>query len=167
VTDPIEVQTQLKNALRRLAKAVVVVSCCHEGRRYAMSATAVSEVSIDPPSMLVCIARTASIHAPLAAGVDFCLNILHGSHEEISALCSGKAKGEERFATGEWRTSEEGIPFLADAQANVLCQSGVSLATKSHSIFIGKVVRAFQSGEVDPLVYVDGRYASVRAVTEA
>jgi Conserved protein/domain typically associated with flavoprotein oxygenases, DIM6/NTAB family len=160
-----EVQSQLRNALRRLAKAVVVVSCRHEERRYAMSATAVSEVSIDPPSMLVCINRTASIHAPLSAGVDFCLNILHGSHEEISALCSGKAKGEERFAFGDWRTSEEGIPYLAEAQANIMCQSGVSLTTKSHSIFIGKVVRALQSGDVDPLVYVDGRYATVRAAS--
>jgi flavin reductase (DIM6/NTAB) family NADH-FMN oxidoreductase RutF len=163
--DQQEIQAQLRNALRRLAKAVVVVSCCHEGRRYAMSATAVSEVSIDPPSMLVCINRTASIHVPMSASADFCLNILHGSHKEISALCSGKAKGEDRFALGDWQTSEEGIPYLADAQANILCQSGVSLTTKSHSIFIGKVVRALQSGEVDPLVYVDGRYAVVRAAS--
>jgi flavin reductase (DIM6/NTAB) family NADH-FMN oxidoreductase RutF len=163
MSDEQQVQAQLRNALRRLAKAVVVVSCHHEGRRYAMSATAVSEVSIDPPSMLVCISRTASIHLPMSASADFCLNILHGSHEEISALCSGKAKGEDRFSVGDWRTSEEGIPYLADAQANILCRSGVALATKSHSIFIGQVLRAMQSGEVDPLVYVDGRYTIVHA----
>jgi len=159
-----EVQIQLCAALRRLAKAVVVISCAHERRRFAMAATAVSEISIDPPAMLACINRNASIHAPLAASADFCLNILHGSHAEISALCSGKATGEERFAIGNWAESATGIPYLKDAQANIFCRCSSFLTRGSHSIFVGDVFEALQAGEVDPLVYVDGRYTAVRTL---
>jgi len=160
VRQPAEVQSQLKAALRRLAKSVVVISCAHDGQRFAMAATAVTEISMEPPAMLACVNRNSSIHTPLAAGADFCLNILHGSHEEISALCSGKAGGEQRFAVGQWEENETGIPFLADAQANIFCRCESFLTRGSHSIFMGDVVAARQSGDVAPLVYLDGRYAA-------
>ena len=58
----------LKSALRNLVRSVVVVTAQHEGRPYAMAATAVSEVSMDPPSMLVCINRDAAIFQAIDAG---------------------------------------------------------------------------------------------------
>ena len=88
----------LKQALRRLAKAVVVITSRHETVRFAMSATAVSELSFDPPSMLVCVNRTASMYAPLAAGAPFAINILHHSQSAVAARCAGQLKGEARFA---------------------------------------------------------------------
>ena len=57
----------LRHALRRLAKAVVVITSADASARYAMAATAVSELSFEPPSMLVCVNRTASLYPPLAA----------------------------------------------------------------------------------------------------
>ena len=93
----------LRQALRRLAKAVVVITAWHEGSRYAMAATAVSELSFDPPSLLICVNRSASLHAPLSAGAPFAVNILHHGQEHIAARCSGAIKGEERFGEGECR----------------------------------------------------------------
>ena len=69
------VAEQLKKGLRRLGKAVVVITAWHEGRRWAMTATAVSELSMDPPSLLVCLNKSASLHAPQTAGAPFCVNI--------------------------------------------------------------------------------------------
>src|ERR1044072_3155873 len=97
----------LREGLRRLAKAVVVITCQHEGARFAMTATAVSELSMDPPSLLICVNRSASLHAPLAAKAGFCVNVLHHSHTDISALCSGKEKREARFAPGPSKEGPE------------------------------------------------------------
>jgi flavin reductase (DIM6/NTAB) family NADH-FMN oxidoreductase RutF len=148
----------LRLVLRRFARAVVVITSLHAGKRYAMAATAVSEVSLDPPMMLVCINRSASIHEPLAAGADFCLNILRSCQSDISANCSGKVKGDERFAVGEWGYAK-GRLILAGAQANIICRNARRIEAGSHSIFIGEVEHARESGEVDPLIYVDGSYA--------
>lgn len=158
---------QLRGALRRLAKAVVVITSRHEGKRYAMAATAVSELSFDPPSMLVCVNRSASLHAPLSGGAPFAINILHQTQRDIAARCSGAVKGEARFELGAWTVGALGVPCLAGAQAHIICRSdGHHLDHGTHTVFIGDVVDVVVEGAVDPLVYVDGRYASASATPD-
>src|SRR4051794_37291773 len=93
-----EIAAALRIGLRGLAKAVTVISCCHGGKRYAMTATAVNELSMDPPSMLICVNKSASLYRPLNEGANFCINILQACQVDISAQCSVKARGEDRFA---------------------------------------------------------------------
>jgi flavin reductase (DIM6/NTAB) family NADH-FMN oxidoreductase RutF len=152
------VALQLREGLRRLAKAVVVITCRHEGQRYAMAATAVSELSMDPPSLLICVNRTASLHLPLSQGADFCVNILHSDHEEISAACSGKVRGEARFGVGKWGETPEGCPVLEGAQASFFCRHAQAMTYGTHDIVIGQVESVLIQGDVSPLVYADGRY---------
>lgn len=153
-----ETAAALKQCLRSLAKAVAVITCQHEGQRYAMTATAVSELSMDPPSMLICVNKTASLYAPLSQGADFCINILRASQSEISNLCSGKVKGEARFAQGEWAQSEMGPPYLRDAQASILCRNVSNVEFGTHQVFLGEVVEVMSADQCNPLVYMDGRY---------
>ena len=123
VTDS-SVSEQLKRAMRSLAQSVVVITTAAGGTRHAMSATSVTSVSLDPPSMLFCMNRTASSHPTLAAGAGFCINLLGMHHEPLARLCSGSAKGEARFAEGVWEHDEDGIPYLSDAQASISLHSG-------------------------------------------
>jgi flavin reductase (DIM6/NTAB) family NADH-FMN oxidoreductase RutF len=161
MTDTSQTALALREGLRRLAKAVVVITARHDGVRFAMTATAVSELSMEPPSLLICVNRTASLHAPLAARAGFCVNILHRSHTDISTLCSGKEKGEARFALGRWEDDATGIPYLADAQASFLCRHERGMEYGTHCIVIGLVEKVLIHGSVDPLVYVDGTYSRV------
>jgi flavin reductase (DIM6/NTAB) family NADH-FMN oxidoreductase RutF len=151
----------MREGLRRLAKAVVVITCRHEGQRYAMAATAVSELSMEPPSLLICVNRTASLHLPLSKGADFCVNVLHSDHGEISAACSGKVRGEARFALGRWGATPDGCPVLEDAQASFFCRYAQAISYGTHDIVIGRVEAVSIQGEVNPLVYADGRYVSL------
>lgn len=148
----------MRRALRRLAKAVVIITSRHDGRRFAMAATAVSELSLDPPSLLICVNRTASIHAPLSRGAHYCVNILDAGQEHLARLSSGAIKGEARFEQGDWAEASLGVPYLRDAQASFVCENRRSLSHGTHDIFIGEVMEAFTHGDVDPLVYCDGRY---------
>ncbi len=166
-TDREPVAEALRAALRGLARSVAVITCRHDGLRHAMAATAVSELSLDPPAMLVCVNRDASIHAPLAAGADFCINILHASQAEISARCGGQARGEARFDVGAWRDGAGDAPALEDAQARFACRNGGAMNYGTHAIFIGEVIEAFGRPSVDPLVYVDGRYGRIAAPESA
>jgi flavin reductase (DIM6/NTAB) family NADH-FMN oxidoreductase RutF len=155
--DQTAVTDQMRLGLRRFAKAVMVVSARHDGVRYAMSATACSEVSLDPPTMLVCVAQSASMHVPLAAGADFAINMLHSGQEQISRNCGGAKRGAERFDEGDWQ-DDQGTPWLADGQASFICRVVNRVDHGTHSVFIGEVRSAHTAEIVDPLVYVDGRY---------
>ena len=148
----------LKQALRRLAKAVVLITSTQEGVRYAMAATAVTELSFDPPSMLICVNRSASIHPALAAGAPFAINILHHSHEIVAARCAGSVKGEARFEIGDWRSAKYGVPVLADAQAAIVCRTDRQIEYGTHTIFIGAVADVLLSGRPEPLIYLDARF---------
>ena len=157
--EPSEIAKALRDGLRSLAKAVAVISCEHNGVRYAMTATAISELSMDPPSMLVCVNKTASLYEPLSEGAHFCINILCSEQSEISNLCSGKAKGESRFAVGSWLWSPLGPPYLEDAQANIFCRNvSKNFEHGTHNVFIGEVEQVLRRDLTNPLVYMDGRY---------
>lgn len=148
----------LRLALRRLAKAVVIISLCDEGERKALVVTAVSEVSLEPPSMAVCVNRKASLFPAMAKHVPFCLNILDARHEAVARRCVAEAQGEMRFGLGEWAVSDGGVPYLVDAQANMFCETRAAVAHGSHDLFIADVSGALSGGKVDPLIYADGRY---------
>lgn len=159
-TDNADIAAALRVGLRALAKAVTVISCRHGNRRYAMTATAVNELSMDPPSMLICVNKAAGLFTPLTEGANFCINILQASQAEISALCSGKVRGEARFSVGSWGDSSLGPPYLQEAQASFVCRNVSKLEFGTHGIFVGQVEQVYMREQKDPLVYMDGRYGA-------
>ena len=155
LNEPLATQTKL--ALRRLASAVAVVTCRDGETRHAMTATAVSAMSMQPPSMIVCVNRSTGFHAAISRARDFAINILHRRQVEISAGCGGNARGEDRFGLGGW-SEENGVPVLPESQARIVCSKEHRFDYGSHTIFLGRVTSVGIHGEVDPLIYVDGKY---------
>ncbi|MBB6123497.1 flavin reductase family protein [Sphingobium subterraneum] len=161
----VDVGSDLKRALRGLAASVVIVATADEsGKRYAMAATAVTPVSMDPPSMLMCVNRNASSHPVLFTGTDFSLNVLAADQMDVAKLCGGAAKGDERFAAGGWTLADNGIPYLADAQAVIHCTQRERFSYGSHDIFIGDVHRVILARDIDPMLYVDGQFRRIGAI---
>ena len=160
LNEQLAVQTKL--ALRRLASAVAVVSCRDGETRHAMTATAVNAMSMQPPSMIVCVNRATTFHGAISAATRFAINILHRSQIDISMECGGQARGEDRFGQGAWGEEAE-VPILTDAQARIVCTKEAKFDYGSHTIFIGRVTSVGIYGEVDPLIYVDGKYTCLPA----
>ena len=146
-----------KLAMRRVASTVNVITVCVGGEPMGITATAMSSLSLDPPSLLICINRTASLHSPMEDVSHFCVNVLHRSQEDIARMFADKTRRELRFASG-WQVECDHPPRLADAQAAILCRRIRHVPHGTHSIFIGEVEEVKVREDVDPLVYVDGRY---------
>jgi flavin reductase (DIM6/NTAB) family NADH-FMN oxidoreductase RutF len=157
-----QLAAQTKFALRRLASAVAVVTCRDGETRHAMTATAVNAMSMQPPSMIVCVNRSSSFHAAVSRADSFAINILHRGQAQISMGCGGKVRGEDRFHSATW-DEENGVPVLPDAQARIVCAKQGRFDYGSHTIFLGRVTSVGIHGEVDPLIYVDGHYAGLPA----
>ena len=150
-------EADFRKAMRRLASAVTVISATHDGRRHGMTATAVTSVSCEPPSLLACINRAASLHDPLVASARFCVNILYGDQSNVADAFGGGGNGD-RFNTGTWMAHANGLPYLADAQASLFCDADLVTRYGTHSIVVGKISEIIVGGHVAPLLYQDGRY---------
>jgi len=57
-----------RDAMRRFATTVSIISCASDGCRDGMSATAITSLSVEPPSLLVCVNKSAATHRVLSTG---------------------------------------------------------------------------------------------------
>ena len=153
------VAEQLRLAMRRQAASVSVITAVDaDGRQHAITATSVTSVSMEPPSLLVCVNQWSSIFGPLTAGLPFCVNILAESQQDVAEICSHGYENESHFKVGAWKNGYDGLPYLEGAQANLFCYNDVSLCYATHTVFVGRVQQVTLHGEVAPLMYLDGGY---------
>jgi flavin reductase (DIM6/NTAB) family NADH-FMN oxidoreductase RutF len=149
-----------RQAMRRVASTVNIITVCVDGQPMGITATAMSSLAMDPPSLLVCINRSASLHGSMTDVSHFGVNVLHRDQEHLAQLFADRNMRELRFATG-WNLEGGGPPRLADAQASLLCRRIDHHRFGTHSIFIGVVEDVVVRDDVHPLVYLNGRYGSV------
>ncbi|TQV78022.1 flavin reductase family protein [Exilibacterium tricleocarpae] len=151
----------MKDGMRRLASGVSVLSTRDgEGNRYAMTASSVTSLSDDPPSLLVCVNQATSIHQALECGGPFCVNLLSRDQQDVSVRCATGDQGETRFEVGHWEVEAgNNLPYLQGAQAVFICRQDQCYAYGTHNILIGRIESVMVSdGPVDPLIYLNGRY---------
>jgi flavin reductase (DIM6/NTAB) family NADH-FMN oxidoreductase RutF len=144
-------------AMRRVASTVNVITICVGGERMGITATAMSSLAMDPPSLLVCINRFSAMHGSMEDVSHFCVNVLHRDQEDIARMFADRRQHALRFLSG-WTEDCVRPPRLIDAQASIVCRRIDHHRFGTHSIFIGVVEDAQVREEVNPLVYVDGRY---------
>lgn len=149
-----------RQAMRRVASTVNVISICVDGQAMGITATAVSPISMDPPSLLVCINRAAAVHASMEDVDRFAVNVLHRDQEKVARIFADRRFHEERFADG-WQHDGLSPPCLSDAQATIRCRRIDHHQFGTHSIFIGVVEAVTTRDGIAPLIYLDGRYNSV------
>lgn len=147
-----------KAAMRRLAASVSIVVAKGDEGPVGMAATSITSLTVDPPAVLVCVNRMTSLHALLVPTAPLSVNLLARHHREVSMAFGGGVPREERFKVGDWQEAANGLPMLADAQANLECVIDAMLAYGTHSIVIARVIRGRVSETVAPLIYQDGGY---------
>ncbi|MGQ0588688.1 MAG: flavin reductase family protein [Sphingosinicella sp.] len=155
-TDP-RLAEAFKQAMRRVAATVNVISICVDGQPMGITATAVSVVSMNPPSLLVCVNQAAAVHPRIENVVHFGVNVLHRDQAEVATMFADRRLEAQRFLSG-WENDCVRPPRLRDAQATILCRRIDHHRFGTHSIFIGLVEEVTSRDEIDPLVYLDGRY---------
>jgi flavin reductase (DIM6/NTAB) family NADH-FMN oxidoreductase RutF len=157
-TDPALAEA-FKQSMRRVAATVNVISICVDGTPMGITATAVSAVSMDPPSLLVCVNQAASLHPWIGDAGHFSVNVLHRDQVDVATMFADRKLEAQRFLTG-WDNDCIAPPRLRGAQASILCRRIDHHRFGTHSIFIGLVEEVITRAEIDPLVYLDGKFGS-------
>ncbi len=150
-----------RNGMAKLGAAVTIVTSDGPAGLAGFTATAVSSVTDEPPTLLVCLNRNASVFPTIRANAVVAVNILAPHHVELANLFGGKTPLEARFAGANWQRGETGAPLLTDALACFDCRITQLFDVGTHAILICAV--AGISGEYGPagLAYFDRAYHRV------
>jgi flavin reductase (DIM6/NTAB) family NADH-FMN oxidoreductase RutF len=152
------VGTSFRTAMRRLASTVTIVTAADGSRHHGMTMTAVSSLSMDPPSMIVCINQQTLLHDIMLSARRFCVNVLRHDQAMVSSAFSGSIAPEERFKIGQWRQAHDLIDYLDEAQANIFCMKVAAVPFGTHTIFIGTAVEVRLNDDATPLLYRNATY---------
>lgn len=147
-------------AMRELAGGVALVTTGRGEYRTGCTATSLCSLSLDPPSLIVCMALTSSTLPSIRANGTFGVNILAGADAELADRFAGRTgvKGAARFAGADWTVLATGAPLLRGALACFDCRLEEALDRHTHTVLIGQVKAVRRSGAAPALVHWRGQF---------
>jgi flavin reductase (DIM6/NTAB) family NADH-FMN oxidoreductase RutF len=131
----------------------IVTTSTADGTPYGLTTTAVSSVSADPPTLLVCVDIGARTLPVLRASGRFVVNFMREGRGELCLLFASKA--DDKFAHVDWAPTPDGLPQLQkDSVAWAECTTDQQLEIGDHVVLIARVVDGGVAGADDsPLMY--------------
>ncbi|WP_349239689.1 flavin reductase family protein [Streptomyces sp. CC208A] len=152
---------ELRSTMSQFATGVVVLTV-GGAHLHGMTANAFTSVSLDPPSVLCCIAHSAVMHDAISGAGAFGVSIMDVEQEGLARFFADKKRplGPAQFEGVDWVPGPAtGSPLLAGALAWLECELSEGYGSGDHSVFIGGVVSASRSEKGgDGLLYFDGGY---------
>jgi flavin reductase (DIM6/NTAB) family NADH-FMN oxidoreductase RutF len=155
--------SELKQVFARWATGVTIVTARAGERVHGMTVSAFTEVSLDPPLVLVCADKSSDTHGVIAEGGVFAVNILAEDQQALSNRFASKQDEHRRFEGIACETAATGAPLLPGTLAALDCRVAAAHEAGDHVIYIGRV-QALRRAERPPLLYYRGGY---RALAEA
>ena len=147
----------LRDALGCFGTGVTVVTTLDQaGQPVGLTANSFTSVSLDPPLLLVCLARSAGSLPAFQAGENFGVNVLHIGQQLTSARFASKV--EDRFAATPWEAWDTGVPLVKHSLASFECARHAVYEGGDHLILVGRVIRVRFEPRRDPLLYFRGKY---------
>jgi flavin reductase (DIM6/NTAB) family NADH-FMN oxidoreductase RutF len=152
---PVDPST-FRAACGRFATGVTVATVIGiDGRPQGLTANSFVSVSLEPPLVLFCVDREASVHSHFQTAKAFGISILDETQRAVSdrfAYGSG-----DRFEGIAWHPGPLGSPLLDGALVQLDCTVVQQIDAGDHTVFIGEVRHA-DSRDGDPLLYFAGAY---------
>lgn len=152
-----------RDAMSRSGAAVHIITTSGVAGKTGFTATAVTSVSDQPATLLVCLNRRSQITPVLKQNGVLCINTLGANEEAIADVFAGRTGifMSERFTHGTWTTLKTGAPVLTSAVVAFDCRIFEVKEIASHNIFFAGV-EAVRLGDQSPaLVYHERSYKRV------
>lgn len=152
-------QHLFRSLMGRLVTGVTVVATDTPSGVIAMTANAVTSVSLDPLILLVCVRNESRMLPTLLQQKNFSINVLASGQDDVSRHYGGRAKNE---CPASWSHDNNGTPILDGANATFVCTLDSAHQVGDHTVVYGKVESMTGAAAAAPaLVYAAGRYADL------
>jgi flavin reductase (DIM6/NTAB) family NADH-FMN oxidoreductase RutF len=123
-----------------------------------MTVSAFCSLSLEPPLIVICIEKNASVHEALTRASGFIVNVLSSTQEQIARRFS--IIDIDRFEGVGFTRSADGYAILDDVLSAIECRRRVLYDGGDHTIIVGEV-DASRVGPGAPLLYYRGGYAQL------
>ena len=128
---------QFRDVLGIFATVVTVVTSLSDEEPVGMTCQSFSSVSLDPPLVMFCPAKTSRAWPQMRQAGFFCVNFLGSHQREIS---NGMAtKGSEKFHGVGWKPASTGAPLIDGVLGYVDCIIDRVHEAGDHYIVVGRV----------------------------
>lgn len=145
-----------RDAMAAFPSGITIVTTVDDaGRRWGFTATSFCSVSMDPPLVLVCLARTAECHPVFADAPRWVVHVIRPEHADLALRFA--TRGADKFADAGFHADERGLPVLDGACVALSCVAHQRLDGGDHTILLGRVERT-RLGEASPAVYFRRRF---------
>jgi flavin reductase (DIM6/NTAB) family NADH-FMN oxidoreductase RutF len=147
----------LRNAFGSFMTGVTVVTTLDANKApIGFTANSFTSVSLDPPLLLISLAKSSSNLANFQAAEGFAVNILNEQQRDAANVFASRV--EDRFAKVAWYRSPQGRPLLKDVCAWFDCSMHQQVEAGDHLLLIGRIEAFDQDLERDGLGYVRGAF---------
>lgn len=151
-----------REALGLFATGVAVIATSVEGQVHAMTANAVSSLSLDPMLVLFCPAKRTRFSQLLPQAAGYSINFLRDEQEALSTYFAGGWRETHpphfRFVT------DDGLPRLEGCLASLICTKRDVYEGGDHWLVTLEVRRLHRGIEpLRPLLFFRGKYRRVDA----
>ncbi|MDO0932251.1 flavin reductase family protein [Streptomyces sp. DG2A-72] len=149
---------EYRRVLGHLPTGVTVLTAfLPDGTPTGMAANSVTSVSLKPPMILVCPAKSSTTWLSIRDAGRFCVNFLASHHAELCARFA--QRGTERFAGVDWHPGAAG-PALDDAIGWLQCEILAEHEAGDHTVVIAGVTDIEASPQGSPLVFFKGKFGT-------
>ena len=146
----------LRNAFGAFPTGVTVITTREaDGTPRGFTANSFTSVSLDPPILLICLAKTAHSCQVFKDAPHFAVNILGENQKEVSNLFASRSP--TKFDEASWHPGPSNMPLLDGTLACFDCSQHRLVDAGDHLILLGKV-EDFSVSEGNPLGYHRGGY---------
>jgi flavin reductase (DIM6/NTAB) family NADH-FMN oxidoreductase RutF len=159
-----EVQSGLKQVMRVYPQGVTVVTSAAPDGPVGLTVSSFTSVSLDPPLVLISIAKSSGLHRVLKEAKAYAVNFLADDQKSVSDRFAGRTRATNRFEGIGFTKGATGSPIIAGARAVLECRAWKAYEGGDHSILIGEVVSAKALNSKRPLVYYSQQYTTTEAV---
>jgi 3-hydroxy-9,10-secoandrosta-1,3,5(10)-triene-9,17-dione monooxygenase reductase component len=142
--------------LGHFATGVVLVTAIDADEPVGMACNSFTSVSLEPPLVLFCAAKSSSTWPRIETSGKWAANILDEDGEEVCRLFA--QKGADRFARIAYTPGRTGSPILEDALAFVDCETVAKHDAGDHVIVVGRIIELGYQHEGKPLLFYRGGY---------
>lgn len=150
-------------ALGRFVSGVTVVTTRSQGIDHAMTASAFTSVSLDPPQVLLGVHVINRFHDAVIDSGRWAVSILSQSAEPAATNFAKRGRDLlTQFDSVEHERTESGLIRIHPALAWLDCETVQVVTAGDHSMLIGAVISAeVNEDHNDPLVYYRSHYGGL------
>ena len=125
-----------------------------------MTVSSFTSVSLDPPLVLISIAKDSVMHGLFRGANAYAVNFLAEDQKSVSDRFAGRTNARNRFEGLGFTQGVTGSPIIVGVPVAIECKAWRVYEGGDHSIFVGEVVSVKAFNSKRPLVYYSQQYTT-------